>query len=447
MDHLTEILIQLFAILVAAKIGNEIFRRLGQPTVVGEILGGVIAGPAVFGVYEVNAETTLFAEIGVVLLLFQVGLETRLHDLLRVGRTALAVGILGVILPFAGGFAAAELAGGDLSLAIFLAAALTATSVGITSNVLRDLGALTSTGGRIILGAAVIDDVLAIMILSVATGVAAGSFEISNILSLLVLALLFIGVVVIGGTRILARRRSILTDPEFAETPFLPGMIIMLGLAALASLIGLAAIIGAFLAGMVVGESSERHALEAEVAPVAAFFTPFFFGFIGAQVDLAGLANVDSLVLLAGITALAVASKFVGAFIGAFGQGRWRAALVGWGMVPRGEVGIVVAGLGLSAGAIDSEIYSVVVGMAIITTLVVPPLLPFLVRRAEAEAAGPTGRRGGPAAGIEDDDGVVGDEAAEMHERTSGTRDRDEAERVAEPEPSTDPRETPGQRA
>ena len=427
MDHLTEILIQLFAILVAAKIGNEIFRRLGQPTVVGEILGGVIAGPAVFGVYEVNAETELFAEIGVVLLLFQVGLETRLHDLLRVGRTALAVGVLGVILPFAGGFAAAELAGGDLSLAIFLAAALTATSVGITSNVLRDLGALTTTGGRIILGAAVIDDVLAIMILSVATGVAAGSFEVSNILSLLVVALLFIGVVVIGGTRILRRRRSILTDPEFAETPFLPGMIIMLGLAALASLIGLAAIIGAFLAGMVVGESSERHALEAEVAPVAAFFTPFFFGFIGAQVDLAGLANVDTLVLLAGITALAVGSKFVGAFIGALGQGRWRAALVGWGMVPRGEVGIVVAGLGLSAGAIDSEIYSVVVGMAIITTLIVPPLLPWLVRKAEAEAVITSGRRGGPVPGIEDDDGVVGNEAAEMRERTE------------EADPSTDP--------
>ena len=438
MDHLTEILIQLFAILVAAKVGNEIFRRLGQPTVVGEILGGVIAGPAVLGVYEVNAETTLFAEIGVVLLLFQVGLETRLHDLLRVGRTALAVGVLGVILPFAGGFAAAELAGGDLSLAIFLAAALTATSVGITSNVLRDLGALTTTGGRIILGAAVIDDVLAIMILSVATGVAAGSFEVSNILSLLVVALLFIGVVVIGGTRILARRRSLLTDPEFAETPFLPGMIIMLGLAALASLIGLAAIIGAFLAGMVVGESSERHALEAEVAPVAAFFTPFFFGFIGAQVDLAGLANLEAILLLAGITALAVASKFIGAFIGAFGQGRWRAAMVGWGMVPRGEVGIVVAGLGLSAGAIDSEIYSVVVGMAIITTLVGPPLLPWLVRRAEADAAKPSGPPGGPAPGIEDDDGDVGEAPAEMHERTAGTRERDEADHVAEPEPSTD---------
>jgi Kef-type K+ transport system membrane component KefB len=405
-DHITEILLQLFAILLAAKIGNEIFRRLHQPTVVGEILGGVIAGPAVLGVYEVNAETELFAEIGVVLLLFQVGVETRLHDLLRVGGTALAVGVLGVILPFAGGFVAAELAGGDLALAVFLAAALTATSVGITSNVLRDLGALNSEGGRIILGAAIIDDVLAIMILSVATGVAAGGIEASRIISLIVVALLFIGVVVIGGTRILRRRRSILTDPEFAETPFLPGMIVMLGLAALASVVGLAAIIGAFLAGMVVGESSERHALEAEVAPVAAFFTPFFFGFIGAQVDLAGLANVEAIGLLLGITALAIGSKFVGAYIGAIRRGTWRATLIGWGMVPRGEVGIVVAGLGLSAGAIDSEIYSVVVGMAILTTLVVPPLLPALVRRAESQAR-PVDDEDGPAAGLEDDAGIA----------------------------------------
>jgi Kef-type K+ transport system membrane component KefB len=407
MDHITAILLQLFAILLAAKIGNEIFRRLGQPTVVGEILGGIIAGPAVLGVYEVNAETTLFAEIGVVLLLFQVGIETRLHELLRVGATALAVGVLGVILPFAGGFAAAELAGGDLSLAVFLAAALTATSVGITSNVLRDLGALTTRGGRIILGAAIIDDVLAIMILSVATGVAAGGVEPARLLSLIVVAVLFIGVVVLGGTQLLRRRRGILTDPEFAETPFLPGMIVMLGLAALASVVGLAAIIGAFLAGMVVGESNERHALEAEVAPVAAFFTPFFFGFIGAQVDLGGLANPDALLLLGAVTALAVASKFAGAFIGAIREGGWRAAAIGWGMVPRGEVGIVVAGLGLSAGAIDARIYSVVVGMAIITTLIVPPFLPALVRRAERDAE-PASEGSGPPAGTEDDDGVRG---------------------------------------
>lgn len=388
MDHGTHILVQLFAILVAAMVGNEVFRRLGQPTVVGEILGGVVAGPAVLDVYRVSAETTLFAEIGVVLLLFQVGLETRLGDLLRVGRTALAVGVLGVALPFAGGLIAAELAGGDLVLAIFLAAALTATSVGITSNVLRDLGALTSRSGRIVLGAAVIDDVLAIMILSVATGVAAGGVDTGSMLSLLAAVALFFVAVGLGGARLLRRRRSLLTEPAFADTPFLPGMIVMLGLAALASYIGLAAIIGAFLAGMVVGESSERHALEAEVAPVAAFFTPFFFGFIGAQVDLAGLASLEAVALLAGVTVLAIATKFIGAFIGAIGEGRQRAVLIGWAMVPRGEVGIVVAGLGLSAGAIGADIYSVVVGMAAITTLLVPPFLPVLVARAEGRAAG-----------------------------------------------------------
>ncbi len=406
-DHLTQVLTQLFAVLVAAKAGNELFRRLRQPTVVGEILGGLVVGPAVLGWYTVNSETSLFAEIGVVLLLFQVGLETRLHDLLRVGPTALAVGVLGVALPFGGGFLAAELAGGDLALAVFLAAALTATSVGITSNVLRDLGAMSTRSGRIILGAAIIDDVLAIMILSVATGVAAGGVETARVASLVVVAVLFIAVVVVGGTRILARRRSLLTDPEFAETPLLPGMIVMLGLAALASFIGLAAIIGAFLAGMVVGESSERHALETEVAPVAAFFTPFFFGFIGAQVDLTALADLSTVLLLAGITALAVVSKFVGAFIGALREGRARATLIGWGMIPRGEVGIVVAGLGLSSGAIETQIYSVVVGMAIVTTLIVPPLLPLLVRRAEGTVVAARDAEG-PAAGIEDDDGVEG---------------------------------------
>lgn len=407
MDHIADVLRQLFVLLLAAKVGDEIFKRSRQPPVVGEILAGVMVGPAVFGWYEINAETMLFAEIGVVLLLFQVGVETRLHELVRVGPTALAVGALGVALPFGGGFLLAEVLGSPLVVAVFLASALTATSVGITSGVLRDLGALRTQAGRVILGAAVIDDVLAMLILAFASGLAAGSVSLDRIVVLVLVALLFIGIVLVGGTRILARRRSLLTDPKFAETPFLPGMIIMLGLAALASQIGLAAIIGAFLAGMVVGESSERHALESEVAPVAAFFTPFFFGFIGAQVDLAGLANVDSLVILAAITAFAVASKFVGAFIGALRQGRARATLIGWGMVPRGEVGIVVAGLGLSTGAINSEIYSVVVGMAIITTLIVPPLLPMLVRRAERDAASETEDR--PTAGMEDDDGQHAD--------------------------------------
>lgn len=404
MDHIADVLRQLFVLLLAAKIGDEVFKRLGQPPVVGEILAGAVVGPAVLGWYQVNAETMLFAEIGVVLLLFQVGVETRLHDLVRVGPTALAVGALGVILPFAGGFLLAEILGSPLVVAVFLAAALTATSVGITSGVLRDLGALRMQAGRVILGAAVIDDVLAMLILAFASGLAAGSVSLDRIAVLVVVAVVFIGIVLVGGTRILARRRSLLTDPEFAETPFLPGMIIMLGLAALASQIGLAAIIGAFLAGMVVGESSERHALESEVAPVAAFFTPFFFGFIGAQVDLVGLANVETLALVAGVTVIAVGTKFIGAFLGAIRLGRAEAMLIGWGMVPRGEVGIVIAGLGLQTGAIEGQLYTVVVAMAILTTLIVPPLLPVLVRRAGHSAE--LEPDDGPAVGIEDDDGV-----------------------------------------
>ncbi|HET6745657.1 MAG TPA: cation:proton antiporter [Candidatus Limnocylindria bacterium] len=385
MDHLAGVLVQLFAILLAAKIGDEVFKRLAQPTVIGEILGGVVVGPAVLNVYQVNAETTLFAEIGVVLLLFQVGVETRLGDLLKVGGTAMAVGLLGVALPLAGGFALGWALGYALEVNVFLAAALTATSVGITSRVLGDIGALGTLSGRVILGAAVIDDVLAMLILAFAGGLAAGAVSGWQIATLVLLAVAFIGIVLLGGTQLLARRPSLLTDPEFASTPFLPGMILMLGLAALAALIGLAAIIGAFLAGMVVGESSEKHALEEEVAPVAAFFTPFFFGFIGAQVDLAALASLPVIFLLLALTAIAVATKFVGAFLGALRAGPARATLIGLGMVPRGEVGIVIAGLGLTAGAISGELYSVVVGMAILTTLMVPPLLPAAARRAEPE--------------------------------------------------------------
>ncbi len=386
MDHLSQTLTQLFVVLLAAKVGDEVFKRIGQPPVIGEILGGLLVGPAVLGIYQVNAETTLFAEIGVVLLLFRVGLETRLGDLVRVGGSALAVGALGVVLPFAAGFGLALALGQPLGVTMFIAAALVATSVGITSQALSELGGLKAVSGRVILGAAVIDDVLAMLILAFASGVAAGTVSLDRIVTLFVLAILFIGIVLVGGTRILQRRRSLLTDPRFAETPFLPGMIVMLGLAALASIIGLAAIIGAFLAGMVVGESSERHALEQEVAPVAAFFTPFFFGYIGAQVDLAGLADPAVLLLLLAVTVAAVVSKFLGAFVGAIRMGRARAVLIGWGMVPRGEVGIVVAGLGLQAGAIGAEIYSVVVGMAVITTVIVPPFLPRLLRAAEPEA-------------------------------------------------------------
>jgi len=383
MEHLPAVLFQLFVLLLATKLGDEVFKRLGQPALVGEILGGVVVGPAVLGWYQITAETSLFAQIGAVLLLFEVGVHTRIGEVARVGSTALGVAVLGVALPFAGGY----LLGAALDLSatgrIFLGASLTATSVAITSGALRSFGALATQSGRVILGAAVIDDVLAMLIVAVAVGISDGDVSAWRILLLLGLAAAFIGIVVVGGTGILRTRRSLLTDPRFAETPFLPGMILMLGLAALAAQIGLAAIIGAFLAGMVVGESSERHALETETAPVAAFFTPFFFGFVGAQIDPAAFGSLPTLALLVGVTVLAIAAKFAGSFLGAIRAGRKRAVLIAWGMVPRGEVEIIVAGLALTAGAIKPDLYAVIVGMVVITAILVPPLMGPLVRRAE----------------------------------------------------------------
>jgi len=390
-DHLTEVLFQFFVLLAATKIGDELFKRLGQPPLVGEILAGVIVGPALLGWYAITPETELFAQIGAVLLLFEVGVHTRVGDLVRVGGTALTVAILGVALPFLGGFGAATALGLPWEGRVFLAAALTATSVGITSRALDQLGALKTGSGRIVLGAAVIDDVLAMLIVAVAIGTTTGGVDAGEILVTLGLAAAFIGIVVVAGTGILSRRPSLLTAPRFAETPLLPGMIVMLGLAALSAAIGLAAIIGAFLAGLVVGESAERDALEQETAPIAALFTPFFFGFVGAQIDLNVFATPATVALLVVITALAILTKFAGSFLGALRVGRDRALLIGWAMVPRGEVEIIVAGLALSAGAFGPDLYLVVVGMVVITSMLVPPFLPALVRRAEP---GATGREG-----------------------------------------------------
>jgi len=386
MEHLADVLFDLFVLLLATKVGDELFKRLGQPAMVGEILAGVIVGPAVLGWYSITAETALFAQIGAVLLLFEVGVRTRVGDLLRVGPTAIAVATLGVTLPFAGGYLVGVLLDLPLEGRVFLAAALTATSVAITSRALNQAGALGSLSGRVVLGAAVIDDVLAMLIVGVAVGMATGGVEGGTLLLTVGLAAAFIVIVVVAGTGLLRRHRSLLTEPRFAETPFLPGMILMLGLAAISAAIGLASIIGAFLAGMVVGESAERDALEKETAPVAAFFTPFFFGFVGAQIDLSVFGSPQTIVLLAGVTVLAVVGEFLGAFLGAIRLGRSRAALVGWAMVPRGEVEIIVAGLALTSGAFGSDLYVVVVAMVLITSLVVPPLLPALVRRAEPEA-------------------------------------------------------------
>jgi Kef-type K+ transport system membrane component KefB len=386
-----DVLTDLFVVLLAAKLGDELFRRLGQPTLVGEILAGVLVGPAVLGLVEPGDVLEVFAELGVVFLLFWVGLETKLSDLREVGATATSVGLLGVVIPFAGGVALGAALGESTATSLFIGAALTATSVGITSAVLIELGVLGRRTSRTILGAAIVDDILALLLVAVAAGVAAeGGVDLGSIAITAAIAIAFVGFIALGGTKLLAARPGLLHAPRFSESPLLPAVIICLGLAAFASQIGLAAIIGAFLAGMIVAETREQSPIEEEIAPLYAFFPPFFFAFIGLEVSLAALAHVHTLLLLAGVTALAIATKFVGAYLGAIRMGRRDAAFVGVGMVPRGEVGIIVAGIGNATGTIDAELFAVIVAMSVLTTLLEPPVLRRLAREPDlAEAAPP----------------------------------------------------------
>ncbi|MEZ5101676.1 MAG: cation:proton antiporter [Thermoleophilia bacterium] len=383
-----DVLLDLFIVLLAAKLGDELFKRIRQPAIVGEILAGVIVGPAVLGFVAPGDAIEVFAELGVVFLLFWVGLETRISEMRAVGRTAAVVGVLGLALPFAGGLGLGLARDETTTSAVFLGAALVATSVGITSAVLVELGVLDRRESRTILGAAVVDDILAMVLLAVAVGLAAeGGVDPAGIGLAIGLAVAFVAFFALGGTAFFRRRPGILKAPRFSESPLLPAVILCLGLAALSAKLGLAAIIGAFLAGMMVAETKEQHPIEDEVAPLYAFFPPFFFAYVGMQLDLDALADGGTLALLAGVTVLAMATKFVGAWLGARSLGKREAAFVGVGMVPRGEVGIIVAGIAKAEGVIDAELFAVIVGMSILTTLAVPPLLRRLARRQEAAPA------------------------------------------------------------
>jgi Kef-type K+ transport system membrane component KefB len=377
--------------LLATTLGAQLFRRIREPAIVGQILAGVLIGPSVLGLVEPGEALRVFAELGVVFLLFWVGLETRLSDLVRVGRRAVAVASLGIAVPLVGGLALGFALGMETAESVFLAAALVTTSTGAASATLIELHLLRTVVGRTILAAAVVDDVLAMLVLAVATGlVADGTLEVTALAVVVAMTLAFIGFFAIGGVAFVRRRPQVLTAPAFAESPVLPAVLLCLGLAAIAAELGLATIIGAFLAGMIVAETKEHHPIEREVAPLYALFPPFFFGFIGVQVELGELADPDTLALLLLVIAVAIVTKLGGAWLGARSLGRRRALFVALGMVPRGEVGIIVASIGQTAGVIDDQLFAVVVAMSVATTLLVPPVLRLFARHphvAESHAA------------------------------------------------------------
>ena len=392
MHHANEILLSLFIVFVAAQLGAEIAQRLKLPGVVGEIAAGCVIGPSLLGWItpeQIASGTPLdvLSEIGVVLLLFSVGLETRLEDLKKVGKAAFLVGVLGVVLPFGMGGFWAHASGYPWGKSLFVAAAFVATSAGITARVLQELGALQRVESKVILGAAVIDDILAMLLLGVVVSLqGGGGFDLFHLLAVLVGAIGFIAVIGWGGTRMMRWNSTWLEKPRSVYSPLLIVLALCLGLAYLSTLFGLAAIIGAFLAGMIASETRQQHTLEQQIQPLLALLTPFFFVLTGSKIDLHQLASADALIALGVVTVIAIISKLLGGFLGALSLGRMGAAIVGFGMVPRGEVGVVIASLGLAAGVFNDQMYAIIVAMSLLTAMVTPPILAWLLRRTVSEA-------------------------------------------------------------
>ncbi len=388
------------------------------PGVIGEILVGVILGNTLlYGALNLDSESTaqffeVFAQLGVIFLLFAVGLETPYSELSKVGRVAFLVALLGVVVPFfAGYFLFIGLNYGS-SEALFVGAAMVATSVGITARVIKDLHLMNSVEARIIIGAAVIDDVLGLIVLSVVIALSEGdSVNYADTAITIMIAIMFVVGVLLLSSYISKTKKNGKSFPVIgmvsnglnhrkdkkikddgavcnpntpkdrarSHTGLYLAIISCLFLSAISTFLGLAAIVGAFLAGMLFAEFQDRWLCKEKIEAINEFIVPFFFVFVGVQVDIDSFSAVIGIALI--LTIIAVATKFLGCGVGALSLGRTSAGIVGSGMFPRGEVAMIVATIGLAAGIVEDSVFGMVVFMAIATTLIAPPLLTYFFNK------------------------------------------------------------------
>lgn len=415
-------------LLLVAKL-SSLVEKVGQPAVVGELLAGILLGNLVligFGAMEpAKTDTVLgfIAELGVIILLFQIGLESNVTAMRKVGMRALLVAIIGVVVPFGlGTFVLGPWLFPELgtNAHLFLGATLTATSVGVTARVFKDMGALQSPEAQIVLGAAVIDDVIGLIILAVVSGiVTTGGVSLDAVSWIVAKALLFL-----GGALVIGQWAAPIISRGFARIntgvgmKFAVAIVFCFLLAYLAAAIGLAPIVGAFAAGLVLDEVTfkdyermevipdvqaalddapeatkqrvqqvlekhARHHLEMLTMPVANLFVPIFFVYTGMQVDLSTLFDARALVIALAVTVIA----FVGKLVSGLAAGSANKWIVGWGMAPRGEVGLIFAVVGKQLGVVDDQTFSVVVIMVMLTTLFTPMILSQLIRRQERKGS------------------------------------------------------------
>jgi Kef-type K+ transport system membrane component KefB len=375
-----QLLVQLLAIFVSAKVAGELFERVRLPSVLGEILAGIALGPFALGWINPSDTIHSVAEIGAIFVLFSAGLETSPQDLIRVGRKALVVAVAGVIVPFILGFSYMKWLGDATSEAIFVGAAMVATSVGITARVLGDLRVLATRTAKIILGAAVFDDILGMVLLAVVPGLASGGrLEWLHLGVLAVEAAAFAVFMIFVAPHIVRRIQPGMDRLSAQHAPLIVALALCLFLSWLSAKIGMAAIIGAFFAGLMFADYAPGWNLLPRVGGITEFLAPFFFFTIGSRLNphlFAGNVLYAAIV----ISFLAIVSKVVGCGLPLWREGRLSALQVGVGMMPRGEVALIVALVGLRSQIVLPSTYAIVVFMTAVTTILAPPLLRYLFR-------------------------------------------------------------------
>jgi len=416
---LLQLLLALVVLFALARVGSAIVSRFGLPGLIGEIVMGVIIANLVIGDFSLMGALGIemsnpiegtdgstvyqvvyaFAELGVIFLLFTVGLETKVKDLMSSGRAALLCAILGVIVPFICGYALVmSLGDGDTNHALFLAASMVATSVGITARIIKDMHLMDAKEARIIIAAAVIDDVLGMIVLAIVKGmVESGEVSVGSIALITIQAVAFVLVVIAACKWVVPRIYDYFEARKKAKEmkgKLVLALIVCLLMSAFAEYIGLAAIIGAFLAGMLFADHAWEWGLEEKIDSISTFMLSFFFLNVGMQVNLSSMSGNSIIILTVATLILALISKFIGCGLGAkIGDrslDKQSLGIIGVGMMPRGEVGIIIASIGLGitvyedgalVRAMSEELYTVVVLMSVITTIVAPPILAKLFRR------------------------------------------------------------------
>ena len=375
------ILGNLLIIIIVARLAAELAELIKIPAVLGEIIAGIIIGPSALGLIDpiknldVANMVLLLGEIGVILLLFQVGLEMDLGEMAKVGKPALLVALIGVLVPFAAGFGVACAFGESGKISLFIGAALTATSVGITARVLGDLRALALRESRIVLGAAVADDVLGLIILTVVVKVVTeGSISASVVFETIGLALGFLVITGLLAIYVIPKAFTRIDRVAKSSTTIVAvSFALMLAFSLLANQAKLAFIIGAFMAGLAVGRSQQHERIAEGLNPLGHIFIPVFFASIGINADLDAMFQPSVLALATVLTVVAIIGKLIAGF--GIGRSPGDKLLIGIGMIPRGEVGLIFASIGLSKGILDDELYGALLLMVLVTTLITPPLL------------------------------------------------------------------------